>query len=92
MDSVLQKDYKGPTPTIEYLSGIHDHVFVLHDVLTEAECDEIIFEAEDAGFKIAGFYTDEASEATYVDTEKRRSKRCSLEWVIWVSPFKDIVI
>lgn len=79
MDNVLQKDYKGSNSTIEYLSGIYDHVFILENVLTETECDEIIFEAEDAGFKIAGFYTDDAGEATYIDTEKRRSKRCILD-------------
>jgi prolyl 4-hydroxylase len=79
MDTVLQREYKVPNPVLECLRGIHDHVFILHDVLTEAECDAIIFEAEDAGFKIAGVYTDESGENTLVDTDKRRSKRCILD-------------
>jgi hypothetical protein len=79
MDTVLQKSFLIGNPRIQTLAGIHDHVFLLENVLTETECDEIIFTAEDAGFKIAGFYTDSAGEATYVDADKRRSKRCILD-------------
>lgn len=78
MDTALRKSYT-LSSNPRFLSGIHDHVFVLENVLTEDECNEIIDIAEDTGFKIAGLYTDDSGETTYVDTEKRQSKRCILD-------------
>jgi prolyl 4-hydroxylase len=79
MDTVLSLNYKPPNPKIESLAGINDHVFILHDILTDYECDAIIDIAEGTGFKIAGFYTDDKGEAAYVDADKRRSMRCILD-------------
>jgi prolyl 4-hydroxylase len=78
MDSVLNPNYTVPTTKLEMLEGIRDHVFILDNILTEYECDEIIDIAENTGFKIAGIYTDENGE-TLVDTTKRRSLRCILD-------------
>jgi predicted 2-oxoglutarate/Fe(II)-dependent dioxygenase YbiX len=78
MDTILSKTYK-PESKIQFIEGIHDHVFLLENILTDHECDEIIFASEDAGFKIAGIYTDESDDKTIVDTNKRRSQRCILD-------------
>ena len=78
MDTVLSPTYIPPNQTIECLAGINDHIFILHTILRETECDAIIDLAENTGFKIAGIYTDADGE-TIIDTNKRRSMRCILD-------------
>jgi prolyl 4-hydroxylase len=79
MDTALSLKYKPQSQKATPLAGISDHVFILEDTLSEYECDTIISVAEDAGFKIAGIYTDESGENTIIDTSKRRSMRCILD-------------
>jgi prolyl 4-hydroxylase len=79
MDSALSLTYKPKNQKAVPLAGISDHVFILEDILSEYECDTIIALAENAGFKIAGIYTDESGENTIIDASKRRSMRCILD-------------
>ncbi len=76
MDTVLDASYT-PACVHELAPQIPGFVTVLRNVLTEAECANIIAIAEQTGFKAASLYTDVFGNEHFSNT--RKSQRCIID-------------